>query len=240
MIEDVSLRNFYKSISSGHSKFRMANNYLFYVEIIFDGQELREAAKKIGFILEEDIGLLAQSVEVPGLFAGISSIESETEAGKALIIDSGALQPADNTLIIEFLSAENGIQENIFFPWMKEVTSNQYVYADRPFTRASIDIYFLAQQDIRQHYVKYSFKQAYPTIVDTMNGNYNGEIFTSRNVTFNFNWMSVTPGPAVPAGASSKANNSLKQGGGLRSLIPDIKVPRNNLQFKNLKNIFKT
>jgi len=188
-----SATEFLQMLSVGDNRFKVLQNYLFYITIDFDQVAspgfdsnhlflpLEEEIEKFD---DSSIKLLVRSVDVPNITA---------DANEAILNEFGyATFPSDkiipdtNEVIIGFLNTEYSIHENLFVEWIKETTADRYIYADRPFRKATINIDFFDQRH-KKIVFSYVFKDCFPRTIMTLNGDYGGAVDEVRTVTFLFN-----------------------------------------------------
>jgi hypothetical protein len=99
--------------------------------------------------------------------------------------------PDSNTFSIDFLSTEFSLHEHVFYYWLRETTSNDWVYPDRPYTKGILRIPFF-DSDTKKYMFEYVLKNVYPTDVQTLNpAHEQAEATTTRTVTFAFDCMYV-------------------------------------------------
>jgi len=142
--------------------------------------------------IDTDIRLLAQSVEMPNFQLDYNDVEYEGgDAGNYVYVnDHKIVETSNNTIQIEFLSTEFSLHEHLFLQWMREAASSTWLYPTFPFPKARINVYFLDQENQRQTFA-YTLREAFPVIVDTLDGDHKFNLTESRNVTFAFNWASA-------------------------------------------------
>ena len=112
------------------------------------------------------------------------------------------VKPSSNEFTIQFLSTEFSLHESVFYYWLRETTSNVWVYKNRPFTKAKLLITFLDSR--RKHRMfSYLMTNVFPLNITTLKPSQENEMELTRDVTFAFDNMYVIP-------ASEKEQNRLE------------------------------
>lgn len=144
-----------------------------------------------------------QSVELPNIetFSTVEAIPNEF----GMVSNAGIfVKPSENSFTVDFLSTEFSLHEHVFYYWLREVTQNEWVYDDRPFTKAKLQITFLDSRT-RKHMFSYVLINVFPTAITTLKPNHQGESIITRPVVFNFDNMYVIPATKVEHGRLEKA-----------------------------------
>ena len=101
-------------------------------------------------------------------------------------IPGNIIQPDTNTLILSVINTKVPLLERIFYPWMREVTLPDWSYASCPYTTATIKV------DLTKHAdYSYVFYGCRPIVIQTEQPTQEPDTIITRDVTFQFDYMSV-------------------------------------------------
>jgi len=145
----------------------------------------------------DDLKYFIQEVNLPNVKAPIDS----PTGGTGFMQGSFAghiVQPEQRMFDITFLSTEFSLHDHAFYYWLKETTSNKWIYIDnltmgecRPYTKADIVISFTS---MKSNELLYSIvlTECFPIIIDAPKVNQRMEGEPVRKVTFAFNNIYVS------------------------------------------------
>jgi hypothetical protein len=91
------------------------------------------------------LGYYVQSITIPKI--KIDGEMSNTYLGNFLI-QTGVVSPDNNTLQLDILCTKLQLHENIFYPWMREVTMPFWTYDTQPYTTATVTVDFSKHTDL--------------------------------------------------------------------------------------------
>ena len=103
-----------------------------------------------------NLGIYIQNIILPNI--SINGEEEVTTLVGKFPVPGNLVIPDNNTFNMEIVNVEAPIQENIFYPWMRETTLPFWSYDNQPFTTATITV------DLTEHSnIKYKFFGCRPT-----------------------------------------------------------------------------
>lgn len=195
-----TLRQFYNRMGvnatyfADKSVFKLAKQY--YFNLAFDFKPANSnirtlLSKALSTSDTDDLKYLVQSVEIPNFRSFRAEELHTTEVGNnspaGLVVT-----PSDNQFTISFLNTEYSIHEHVLYYWMKESVDNKWSYAERPFTKANVEIRMLDSKTSEPIY-GYKFYGVYPHEIETANPNHSSDTPMTRTAIFNFDMMAVIP-----------------------------------------------
>lgn len=147
-----------------------------------------------------------QSIEIPKLMLHSLNVEGEnvgsgdtsddqyvrTEFGYGAIGNTVVL-PESNTFSAEILNTEFSLHEHAFYYWLQEIDTQQWIYKDFPFTRATAIIRCL---NSRNHNTgaAYLLSNVYPTSIELKQFNHDADQSAiTRKIEFNFSRLIILP-----------------------------------------------
>jgi len=207
-----TLNDFYSRFSSsldnptkGHGAYKLAQTHLFNINIFFSpffsNVALALAANTID-PTAQSFRLLVRSINIPDILltdlgsSGEDGSNSDanflrTEFGYGLI-GSTAVLPETNVLSIDIASTEFSVHEHAFYYWLNEIDSQKWVYADRPFTKATIIITQNRQQDLLPGPI-YIIAGAFPKSIEMPKFDAASSNKTDRKIDFYFSKLCIIP-----------------------------------------------
>ena len=129
------------------------------------------------------LGYYVQSITIPKI--KIDSETSNTYLGNFLI-QTGVVSPDNNTLQLDVLCTKLQLHENIFYPWMREVTMPFWTYDTQPYTTATITVDFSKHTDLQ-----YVFTGCRPTQIETLQPTQEVNTSLTRQVVLTFDYMFI-------------------------------------------------
>lgn len=176
----------------------------------------------------EALKFFIQSIDIPDIesYSPLESMPSEV----GMASNTGLfIKPTSNTFTIEFLSTEFSLHEHVFYYWMRETTSNEWVYDYRPYTKAKIIITFL-DSNTKHRMFSYILTNVFPIGISTLKPSHAGESVPTRPVSFSFDNMYVIPASEAENNILEKAFNKYigdplgrKMTTGVNKKLPTIK-----------------
>lgn len=197
VLKSLNLNAFFQNMASGDTRFGILKSHLFNVSITFPQlTPLDNEANQQGSALKMQTNIFAKG-PIFSLLCRSADIPNLTNEGTAISNEFGFMSlpgisniPDSNKLTISFLNSEYAIHERLMLQWFKQITSDQYVYAEQPFMKATIRIDFFEQ--LRQKIIlSYIFNDCYPQIINTADAKYDSVSDIERPVTFEYNTMHV-------------------------------------------------
>lgn len=198
MPDTPQVNTFYQKLQQSNDKvFTLLQSYFFYADFIFDngsdGKDIETpfnvALRNFGSVQDpEYLRFLVQAITLPSITQGAAEETVINDFGHVVFVSKLPHMPDSNVMSISFLSTEYAVHENLFLKWLAETTSNRYVYPSVPFTRATITVTLLDQKG-QTPIFEYSFYEAFPQTIATPQLDYASLKDTTRNVSFNFNWL---------------------------------------------------
>lgn len=213
-IVSPSLKDFYSRFSSeisnptkGHGAYKLAKNYLFNVNILW--QPWNSAIWPIlGINTLDPTGqsfrLMVQSIELPNLILHDLDVEGsqettsdgsdnfmKTEFGYGVVGNTVVL-PEKNTFSMKILNTEFSLHEHAFYYWLNEVDSQQWLYADYPFTKATFFISAINQQTMLPNCI-YILSNVFPSKIELMSFDHDNKNELTRKIEFNFSRLLILP-----------------------------------------------
>jgi hypothetical protein len=144
-----------------------------------------------------------QGVELPDLvsYSPIEPVASEfgMASNPGLFV-----KPSENTFKVQFMSTEFSLHEHVFYYWLREATDSTWAYADRPFTKAKLQVTFLDSRSKKRMF-SYVLTNVYPQLISTLKPNHSPESQLTRGVTFAFDNMYVLPASETEQNRLEKA-----------------------------------
>ena len=187
----LTLADFYNTFAGGSEDplFKVTMDYQFFVEFVFPGDQAKFRSRE-RIIGTDVLGLMAHSVNTPDFSAQGHATESNT-LGFMSFPSPGPINPSDPLLRISFLSTEFALHENMFVQWLAETTAGEYIYPDRPFTKAQVRVNLLNQAG-KEVVIRYVFEEVFPVNVQTIKPDQGQtNISLVREVAFLFDWFRV-------------------------------------------------
>lgn len=151
----------------------------------------------------ESLKYFIQSVDLPDIesYSTVDPIPNEF----GMVSNAGIfVKPSSNQFTINFLSTEFSLHEHVFYYWLREATSNEWVYDERPFTKAKLQVTFLDSRT-RKHMFSYVLTNVFPASISTLKPSHAGESIVTRPVVFNFDNIYVLPASKLEHGRLEKA-----------------------------------
>lgn len=123
-----------------------------------------------------------QATQLPN-FSILNDTAADTIAG-SFQTHKLVLVPESPTFVLDILNTSKPILENIFLPWLREIQSPQWVYDNRPYTKATFTI------DMNDHNnLTYVFLGCRPTNITSISPSHDLPSSITRQVTFTFDFM---------------------------------------------------
>ncbi len=138
---------------------------------------------------EEDIKYFAQAITIPSFTVEAGDLQY-SEAGQVSNPVS-ILKPSDNSITLSLLNTEYPLHEHVFYPWMRETTSNFWCYDLKPYTLADIEITILDSSSSEPLYT-YILSNCHPTEIAAPTLTQEAVSELTRDITFTFNNMYFT------------------------------------------------
>lgn len=129
-----------------------------------------------------NIGMYVQSVTIP-------NITSSPDKGNTFFGDmpvQTGIVDMNGELTMEILNTKKSLHEYLFYPWMRECSSQFWQYATAPYVTATIYVSFQ-----KHNSVEYVFYGCRPTQIDTLDGKQADDASTVRNITFSYDFMLI-------------------------------------------------
>ena len=96
------------------------------------------------------------------------------------------VKTSDSRFQIEVLNLEKPVIENVFYPWMREVTFPKWVYESQPYTTATVTFDFTEHSNVRYH-----FFGCRPSQVVLIHPSQSPGQNMTRQVQFSFDFMTI-------------------------------------------------
>lgn len=129
----------------------------------------------------KDLSPFVQDIQLPGFKVAMDSAETLIGDFKTARL---YLVPDSNEFSMRLVNTQVPLIENWIYPWMREITSSQWVYDERPYTIATVEI------DAYDHSnVKYVLNGVRPSGSPTMTLTHEVPGDITRRVSFAFDFM---------------------------------------------------
>lgn len=208
ILADNGLGRFYNNFSlKPQPQFIPQLSYFFNITIDFTPGNSKIAALMFNNttgIQQNDFGLFVRSITIPGITsAQAPEIDVQTQLGKGLLTGKIAI-PENFEFDIDILSTNAALHDTIFYPWILETASPQWIYSDRPYTIANITVSTL-RNELQQSDKKedntwvtkpgttYCFRGVVPTKIEMPNFTHVDQNILTRKVSFKFSNMFIVP-----------------------------------------------
>ena len=192
-----SIYNYFSKVAETNPQYRFQREHHFIVDINIDQPANSNLRNLINTSTSTfNIQIAARDVDFPNITLDMDSehdLNFISQFGAIMTPGKLSLNSEQNTnLIVNFINTEFSIHENVFLQWTKEVTANQYIYPDYPFSKAKIYVTFYNQNFDTSIY-KYVFNECFPYWIEPSKprDNRGDNINFYRQVKFAFNWMSI-------------------------------------------------
>lgn len=155
-----------------------------FLDYIARGMLLIPDGEAVSPQLKIDISYYVQNMNLPQLM---------TEDGGTIDTMMGTfptngryVKPSQNTFQLNIVNTKAQLIENMFYPWMREVTLPYWSYDTQPFTTATIKVDFSKHSDL-----VYVFVGCRPTNIATLEPKQELDGSPTRQVTMTFDYMLV-------------------------------------------------
>jgi hypothetical protein len=202
---------YFSSIAQQKPQYRFQHNYHYYIDINFVQPTNSRLNAFIGNAASPfNIRIAAKGAEFSNIGLEMDNKDNIhlSQFGYIITPPRNAMAMENmNNLLINFLSTELAIHENLFLEWMKEVNANQYIYPEYPFTKANLYVTYINQNFSAETY-SYKFGECFPTWIESLKPNDKGDLDLTRQVRFIFNWVQpVQKNGNVVQSMFNKVNN---------------------------------
>jgi hypothetical protein len=142
----------------------------------------------------KNITTMVQSIDIPNLTAPVTKQTLPDIYGNVITPTYSAVIPHSHTFNIDFLSTEQMFIESLLMPWMDQLKSPVWAYADHPYETATVKVYVYNQSGTEIVTV-YTIHEVVPTVIDTLDLSHRPTKQFTRGVTFTFNYVTVEYNP---------------------------------------------
>ena len=214
VVVNTGLSAFYNNFSTKtQPQFIPQLSYFF--KIAIDFIPVNSNIKSILFnnnkgIQPDQFGLFVRSITIPGI-TSTQTTDSviQTQLGQGLITGKIAI-PDNFEFDIDFLSTGAALHDTVFYPWILETATPEWLYAERPYTLANITVTTLRSvlnksaknednQWITAPGTEYYFRGVVPTRIEMPSFTHVDQNVLVRKVTFKFSNMFIVPPRIIPA-----------------------------------------
>lgn len=199
-----NIRQFYNRMGTGptytadKSIYNIAYKHYFDIEFNFKPDYSNVSKILQNSLVEsnnEALKFLVQGIEIPDIGTNESVDDLMTELGGS-ILPGLTTVPDDQVFTIEFLSTEFSLHEHAMYYWLRETTSNEWMYDVRPYSKCDMTIQLLDNKSGSPIY-GYKLYNAYPIKIETVNVHHSFDDTMTRTVAFAFDVMSVIPSKII-------------------------------------------
>jgi hypothetical protein len=154
----------------------------FKVNISYDaGGERSNVDHEFILGLDKDISPFIQRISMPTFT--VAADTAETLMGN-FQVHKLILTPDQQTFSMEIINTKAPLLENWLYPWMREITSPRWIYKNRPYTIAKMEI------DLTSHAnVKYVFNGVRPTSLPLIDPSQEVPQNITRSAVFTFDFV---------------------------------------------------